>query len=124
MTRQAISPRFAIRIFLNISCLLTFGRVPSARLWHAGEDVTIRSYSKMRRRQWLICRKRWRFRQSPFRAGPATSDLAPRSRGVTRRSGHGLQLEQLVKLLARQKSLFQHDIGHATFFVERALGNA
>src|SRR6266700_1723420 len=51
ITRQAISPRFAIRIRLNMLFIGTFGRVPPPAIWHAGVGVTIASYSKMRWRQ-------------------------------------------------------------------------
>src|ERR1700681_2105573 len=64
MTRQAISPRLAIRIRLNMGlliCNLWAGSSPPLRtgaaIWHAGTDVTIPSYSKTKQRQRLICRK-------------------------------------------------------------------
>src|ERR1700742_4666175 len=59
MTRQAISPRFAIRIRLNM-CLFTcdLWRGPAWRakttIWHAEADVTIPSYSKINLRQRSI----------------------------------------------------------------------
>src|SRR6266851_8218206 len=57
ITRQAISPRFAIRIRLNM-CLLTSnlgaGSSLARPIWHAGMDVTIPSYSKTEPRQRLF----------------------------------------------------------------------
>src|SRR3954464_286822 len=55
MTRQAISPRLAIRIRLNMrlfTCNLAAGVQPA--IWHAGTDVTIPSYRKTKQRQRLF----------------------------------------------------------------------
>src|SRR5713101_6665488 len=57
MTRQAISPRLAIRIRLNIFLTAAFGRDPEPQTGTQGMDVTIPSYSKTKQRQRLICRK-------------------------------------------------------------------
>src|SRR5258708_39286146 len=49
ITRQAISPRFAIRIRLNMrlfTCNLWAGSSLAGPIWHAGMDGTIPSYSK------------------------------------------------------------------------------
>src|ERR1700675_1470422 len=51
MTRQAISPRFAIRIRLNMFFLLELLAGSSPAMWHAGTRVTNPSYSKNRERQ-------------------------------------------------------------------------
>src|SRR5712671_1030802 len=57
MTRQAISPRLAIRIRLNIFLTAAFGRDPEPQTGTQGTGVTIPSYSKTKQRQRLICRK-------------------------------------------------------------------
>ena len=58
MTRQAISPRFAIRIRLNICWLIcNLWAGDRTAIWHAGTDVTIPSYSKTNRRQRVIVQK-------------------------------------------------------------------
>src|SRR5216684_7783159 len=57
MTRQAISPRLAIRIRLNIFLTAAFGRDPEPQTGTQGAGVTIPSYSKTKQRQRLICRK-------------------------------------------------------------------
>src|SRR5882757_2617437 len=57
MTRQAISPRLAIRIRLNIFLTAAFGRDPEPQTGTQGTGVTIPSYSKTEQRQRLICRK-------------------------------------------------------------------
>src|SRR5207302_2988323 len=49
MMRQAISPRFAIRIRLNM--LWFVWRPWAGAIWHGGREVTIPSYSKTRPRQ-------------------------------------------------------------------------
>jgi hypothetical protein len=57
MIRQAISPRFAIRIRLNMGWLAyrllqrPKGAGSAPAIWHAGPEVTIASYSKNRRWQ-------------------------------------------------------------------------
>jgi hypothetical protein len=55
MTRQAISPRFAIRIFLNMLFLLaSLWAGSSLPIWHGRTEVTIPSYRKTARRQWFM----------------------------------------------------------------------
>src|ERR1700692_2655225 len=51
MTRQAISPRFAIRIRLNMFFLLELLAGSSPAMWHAEPRGTKPSYSKNRDRQ-------------------------------------------------------------------------
>src|SRR3569832_59431 len=51
ITRQAISPRFAIRIFLNMLSGDTFGRAPAAPAALGRPRITCSSYSKISRRQ-------------------------------------------------------------------------
>src|SRR5258708_7273025 len=51
MTRQAISPRFAIRIRLNMFFLLELWAGSSPAMWHAGTRLTNPWYSKNRQRQ-------------------------------------------------------------------------
>src|ERR1700712_3196061 len=51
MIRQAISPRLAIRIRLNMSWLACNLLGGFEAIWRVGADVTIPSYSKTQRRQ-------------------------------------------------------------------------
>src|SRR5260370_7612090 len=70
MIRQAISPRFAIRIRLNIFAYLQpLGGTlrDGVAIWHAGADVTIPSYSKTNGRQRSI---------SAASIGPASRTIA------------------------------------------------
>src|SRR5258708_7384504 len=92
MTRQAISPRLAIRIRLNMGSLLaTFGRGPAlqagAAIWHAGTDVTIPSYSKTKQRQRLICRESAAYGEifdAPLNPAAIRRPDACRRRGIRR----------------------------------------
>src|SRR5215469_13251549 len=97
MIRQAISPRFAIRIFLNMLLYLrTLGGFLPASFPYAGADVTIPSTAKPgggNGRDTQIGGSLEILRRTLARL------WAPRARG--RR--HGLELEQFVELLAGQK---------------------
>src|SRR6266478_7074473 len=111
MTRQAISPRLAIRIRLNIFLTAAFGRDPEPQTGTQGTGVTIPSYSKTKQRQRLICRKsacQGRYSRA-VQSGFAARGRTPSSVSVSRFTPTA-EPGSLYMMRGESRQIWQHSI--------------